>query len=74
MEENVTVNGNIAGLTDYSQITFYDITTPNVPVKKGSTESFRIGNEGFAIDGTFAYVPDGDSLKIFSIADLMTRH
>jgi len=70
--ENVTANGNVAGLTDYRQITFYDITTLNVPVKKGSTESFRIGNEGFKIDGNFAYVPDGDSLKIFNIENLMS--
>jgi len=72
--ENVTVNGNIAGLTDYGQITFYDITTLTVPVKKGSTGPIKIGNngnEGFVIDDTFAYVPVGDSLKIFNITDLM---
>jgi hypothetical protein len=69
--ENVAVNGNTAGMTDYSQITFYDITNPAAPVKKGGTTgSFRTGNEGFAISGNFAYVPDGDSLKIFSIANL----
>ncbi len=26
--ENVAVNGNIAGITDYGQITFYDISNP----------------------------------------------
>jgi len=70
--ENVSINGNIAGITDYSQITFYDVTIPTAPVKKGSTGSFKTGNEGFAISGNFAYVPDGDSLKIFNIADLMS--
>jgi hypothetical protein len=70
--ENVTVNGNIAGITDYGQITFYDVSTPNAPVKKGSTGSFKTGNEGFKIDGDYAYVPDGDSLKIFNISDLLT--
>lgn len=70
--ENVTVNGNIVGLTDYGQITFYDVTIPTSPVKKGSTGSFKIGNEGFVIEGDFAYVPDGDSLKIFNIVDLMS--
>jgi len=69
--ENVTVKGNITGLTDYSQITFYDVTNPTAPVKKGSTGSFRTGNEGFSIDGNYAYVPDGDTLKIYNIADLM---
>jgi len=68
--ENVAVNGNTAGLTDYGQITFYDITSPSSPVKKGSTGSFNTGNEGFALDGSYAFVPDGDSLKIFSITDL----
>jgi len=68
--ENVAVNGNIAGITDYGQITFYDVTIPTAPVKKGSTGSFKNGNEGFAIAGTFAYVPDGDSMKIFNITDL----
>lgn len=70
--ENVSVVGNIAGLTDYSQITFYDVTVPSAPVKKGSTGSLKTGNEGFAISGNFAYVPDGDSLKIFNITDLNT--
>ncbi len=68
--ENVAVNGNIAGITDYGQITFYDISVPTAPVKKGSTGSFTTGNEGFSIEGTYAFVPDGDSLKIFNIADL----
>lgn len=70
--ENVTVNGNVAGLTDYGQITFYDVTIPSAPVKKGSTGSLKTGNEGFKIAGNFAYVPDGDSLKIFNITDLMS--
>jgi len=68
--ENVVVSGNTAGITDYGRITFYDITNPTSPVKKGSTGSFTTGNEGFAIDVDLAFVPDGDSLKIFNIADL----
>ncbi|MDP1677047.1 MAG: T9SS type A sorting domain-containing protein [Bacteroidota bacterium] len=70
--ENVTINGNTAGLTDYSFITFYDVTTPSVPVKKGTTTKFRVGNEGFAIAGNYAYVPDGDSMKVFDITNLLT--
>jgi len=70
--ENVTVNGNVAGLTDYGQITFYDVTVPSAPVKKGSTGPLKTGNEGFKIEGNFAFVPDGDSLKIFDITDLMS--
>lgn len=70
--ENVAVNGNIAGITDYGKITFYDVSNPSAPVKKGSTGSFTTGNEGFAINGNYAYVPDGDSLKIFNISDLMS--
>ncbi len=68
--ENVSVNGNIAGITDYGQITFYDITNPVNPIKKGSTGSLTSGNEGFAISGNYAYIPDGDSLKIFNLSDL----
>ncbi|MBW7888071.1 MAG: T9SS type A sorting domain-containing protein [Bacteroidetes bacterium] len=68
--ENVAVNGNIAGITDYEQITFYDISNPNSPVKKGTTGSFKTGNEGFAISGNYAYVPDGDSLKVYNISNL----
>ena len=68
--ENVAVNGNIAGITDYGQITFYDISNPTTPIKKGSTGSLTTGNEGFAIMGSYAYVPDGSNLKIFNIADL----
>lgn len=70
--ENVAINGNIAGITDYGQITFYDVSNPAAPVKKGSTGSFTTGNEGFAINGNYAYVPDGDSLKIYNISDLMS--
>lgn len=68
--ENVEVSGNIAGITDYGQITFYDVSVPAAPVQKGSTGPFNTGNEGFAIASTFAYVPDGDNLKIFNISDL----
>jgi hypothetical protein len=68
--ENVAVDGNVAGLTDYGQITFFDITDPTAPVQKGSTSSFSTGNEGFKINGDFAYIPDGGSLKIFDITDL----
>lgn len=68
--ENVAVQGNTAGLTDYSKITFFDVTNPKTPVKKGTTPSFKTGNEGFAIAGNYAYIPDGDSLKIFNITNL----
>lgn len=70
--ENVAVNGNIAGITDYGQITFYDVTIPSSPIMKGSTGSLKTGNEGFSIEGSHAYVPDGDSLKIFDISNLMS--
>lgn len=68
--ENVAVGGSIGGVTDYGKITFYDITNPVVPIKKGATTSLRTGNEGFAIADNFAYVPDGDSLKIFNISNV----
>ncbi|MFZ4621533.1 MAG: T9SS type A sorting domain-containing protein [Bacteroidota bacterium] len=70
--ENVAVNGTIAGLTDYSRIAFYDVTNPAAPVKKGTTVDFKTGNEGFEISGGNAYVPDGDSLKVFNISNLNT--
>jgi len=68
--ENISVNGNVAGITDYGQITFYDLTNPVSPIKKGSTGSLSTGNEGFTIKSNYAYVPDGDSLKVFNISDL----
>jgi hypothetical protein len=69
--ENVAANGNVVGTSFYSSIRFYDVTDPANPVAKGSTPNFRVGNEGFAIAGSYAYVPDGDSMKIFNISDLM---
>jgi len=68
----VTAEGNVVGLTDYNKILFFDVTTPTAPVGKGLTTTFKTGNEGFAIAGNYAYVPDGDSLKIFNITNLMT--
>jgi hypothetical protein len=68
--ENVAVAGNVLGLTDYSKILFFDATNPAALVSKGLTSSFRTGNEGFAIAGNYAYVPDGDSMKVFNIANL----
>ncbi len=68
--ENVEVDGSVAGITDYGQITFYDVTNPAAPVKKGSTGSLKVGNEGFAISGNVAYVPDGDSMRIYNISNL----
>jgi hypothetical protein len=70
--ENVTAAGNVVGTSFYSSIRFYDVTNPASPVARGSTPTFRIGNEGFAIAGNYAYIPDGDSLKIFNIANLLT--
>jgi hypothetical protein len=69
--ENVAASGTIVGVSLWSTIRFYDVTTPANPVVKGSTPTLRNGNEGFAMGGTFAYVPDGDSLKIFNISDPM---
>jgi hypothetical protein len=69
--ENVAVAGNILGLTDYSKILFFDLTAPAAPAGKGTTTVFRTGDEGFAIAGNYAYVPDGDTLKIFGIANLL---
>ncbi len=70
--ENVAAAGNVVGLTDYNKILFFDVTTPTAPVEKGLTTTFKTGNEGFAIAGDHAYVPDGDSLKIFNISNLLT--
>ena len=70
--ENVALAGNVLGLTDYSKILFFDITAPGAPAGKGTTTVFRTGDEGFAIAGNYAYVPDGDTLKIFGIANLQT--
>ncbi|NUN10071.1 MAG: T9SS type A sorting domain-containing protein [Ignavibacteriaceae bacterium] len=69
--ENIAVDGNVLGLTDYSSITFYDLTNPTAPVIKGSITGLTVGNEGFAISGSHAYIPDGDSLKIYNISNLM---
>ncbi|TSA30133.1 MAG: T9SS C-terminal target domain-containing protein [Ignavibacteriales bacterium] len=70
--ENVAVAGNVVGTSFYSSIRFYDVTSPENPIAKGSTPTFTIGNEGFSIAGNYAYIPDGDSLKIFNINNLNT--
>ncbi len=70
--ENVAVAGNVVGTSFYSSIRFYDVTNPENPVAKGNTPTFKTGNEGFSISGNYAYVPDGDSLKIFNISNLST--
>jgi hypothetical protein len=70
--ENVAVAGSIVGLTDYDKILFFDASSPTAPVSKGLTPTFTTGDEGFAIAGNYAYVPDGDSLKIFNITNLST--
>jgi hypothetical protein len=70
--EAVAAAGNVVGVSLYSTIRFYDVTLPASPVVKGSTPTLKTGNEGFAIAGNYAYVPDGDSLKIFNIANLAT--
>jgi hypothetical protein len=70
--ENVAATGNVVGASLYSSIRFYDVTNPASPVAQGSTPSLRIGNEGLAVVGNYAYVPDGDSLKIFNITNLLT--
>ena len=68
--ENVAAAGNIVGTSFYSSIRFYDITNPENPVEKGNTPTFKTGNEGFVIVGNYAYVPDGDSMKVFDISNL----
>jgi hypothetical protein len=67
---NVAVNGNVAGISNYDQIAFFDITNPSAPVKKGLTGLAKTGHEGLAIAGNNAYVTDGDSMKIFNITNL----
>ncbi len=52
------------------RLLFMILAIRSAPVKKGSTGSFTTGNEGFAINGNYAFVPDGDNLKIFNITDL----
>ncbi len=68
--ENVAAAGTVAGITDYGKIRFYNVTNPANPTGTGETGSFKVGNEGFAIDGNYAYVPDGDSLRLFNISNL----
>ena len=70
--ENVAAWGNIAGITDYGKIRFYDVTNPANPVHGGETASFSTGNEGFAIAGNYAHVPDGDKLLVYDISNLAT--
>jgi len=70
--ENVATTGTVVGISLWSSIWFYDITNPENPIVKGSTPTLTNGNEGFSIAGNYAYVPDGDSLKIYNISDLMS--
>ncbi|HOC87903.1 MAG TPA: T9SS type A sorting domain-containing protein [bacterium] len=68
--ENVAVHGTIAGLTAWDKIVFFDIANPLAPAAKGLIPTLTTGNEGFAIVGTHAYVPDGDYLRIFDLANM----
>jgi len=68
--EAVAASGTVLGASFYSSVQFYDVTDPSNPVAKGSTPTLRTGNEGLAISGAYAYIPDGDSLKIFGISNL----
>jgi hypothetical protein len=70
--ENVATTGTVVGISLWSSIWFYDVTNPENPIVKGSTPTLTNGNEGFSIAGNYAYVPDGDSLKIYNISDLMS--
>lgn len=70
--ENVAAWGNVAAITDYGKIRFYDVTNPANPVHGGETASFSTGNEGFAISGNYAYIPDGDKLLVYNISNLST--
>ena len=70
--ENVASAGNVVGISLWSSLRFFDITSPENPVVKGSTPDFISGNEGFAIAGNYAYAPDNDSLTIYDITNLMT--
>lgn len=69
--ETAAASGTAAGASEWSTIRFFDVTNPGSPVEQGSTPPLSTGNEGFAISGGNAYVTDGDSLKIFSLGDLL---
>lgn len=60
------------GITDYGRITFYDITNPSVPVKKESLDHLQQVMKVFRLPGNYSFIPDGDSLKIYNISDLMS--
>ncbi len=69
---SVAISGTVLGISDYQKIYFFDISDPVHPVQLSETAPLSRGNEGFVIEGENAYVPDGDSLRIFDISDVTT--
>jgi hypothetical protein len=68
--EGVAVNGNIAAITKWDGIKFFDITNPMSPIPMGETFELTTGTAGLTIDGNYAYVSDFDTLRIFDLSDL----
>ena len=62
---SVAVAEDILGISDSKKIYFMNIADPTHPININETDQLSRGNEGFVIRDGYAYVPDGDSLRIF---------
>ncbi|MBN1153881.1 T9SS type A sorting domain-containing protein [candidate division KSB1 bacterium] len=62
---SVAVDGDILGISVYEKIYFLNIADLSQPINVSETDQLSRGNEGFVLQDGYAYVPDGDSLRIF---------
>lgn len=68
--EGVAANGDVAAITRWDNILFFNVSNPSTPAPGGETGALGGGTAGFAISGNHAYVHDFDTLRIYDISNL----
>ena len=67
--EAIAVDGDVMAQSTWDKVIFYDISTPESPVRADSVVLVT-GTGEFGIFGDYAYIHDFDSLRIVDISDL----
>lgn len=67
--EGVGSDGNALVLSTWEKLYFFDITTPTAPALRDSF-ALATGTTELLVKGSYCYVGDFDSLRIFDISDL----
>jgi len=75
--EAVGVGGNVAALSKWDDVFFFDLTDPANPVLKGNLgdalnieDWHGVGAGGIAISGNHAFIVNADTLRLFDISNL----